>query len=109
MEEFVPTVPYVSARLEYYKKLLTEAKALLAELKDPTEEGASARIDRQEFHTLTMPYQVMMELVYGLDEAMKALNVYSDQSFWKEVPEHTYAANDLGTRAKVALARIDPV
>jgi hypothetical protein len=51
----------------------------------------------------------LFNLAYGLDEAMRALNVYADQAFWTEVPEKTFAASDLGTRAKVALARIDPV
>lgn len=104
MEEYVPT-PYVAARAKYFHKLADEAKAELDAMKD----ADPPRITKEEYNKLVMPLQVFKELAYGLSEAMKTLNVYADKAFWTEVPEHTYAASDLGTRAKVALARIDPV
>lgn len=114
MEEFVPTTPFVSERLNYAKKLIKEAEELVEKLKNPVKNEAGevvapARITREEAGTILSAHTVLNQLVYGLDAAMKTLNIYADQSFWKEVPEHTYAANDLGTKARVALVTIDPV
>lgn len=114
MEEYVPTTPFVSERLNYAKKLIKESEELVDKLRKPVlndagEQLAPAKISYAEAGTILSAHSVLMQLVYGLDEAMKALNVYADVPFWKEVPEHSYAASDLGTRAKVALARIDPV
>lgn len=114
MEEFVPTVPYVSARVQYAKKCIKEAEVLLKELRDgiKDEDGnivKSGVITRTEYGTVAIAFQVLNELAYGLDAAMKALNIYADTAFWTTVPEHTYAASDLGTKARVALATVDPV
>jgi hypothetical protein len=114
MEEFVPTVPYVSARVQYAKKCIKEAEVLLKELRDGVkdEDGNTVKpgvITRSEYGTVAVAFQVLNELAYGLDAAMKALNIYADTAFWTTVPEHTYAASDLGTKARVALATVDPV
>lgn len=113
MEEFVPTVPYVSERVNYAKKVIKEAEELVKLLhKGETKEDGTVvhpRITHDEAGTIGAAFQVLNQLAYGLDAAMKTLNIYADQSFWKEVPEHTYAANDLGTKARVALVTIDPV
>jgi len=107
MEEYVPT-PYVNARAKHFLKLATEATELLEELKKE-QPGVPARISRDEYVKLVAPMQVFKDLAWGLSEAMKTLDVYADKAFWTEVPEKTFAASDLGTRARVALNRIDPV
>ena len=113
MEEFVPTVPYVSERVTYAQKLIKEAEALIEDLRHEKirEDGihVPARITHTEAGTIGAAFSVLNQLAYGLDAAMKTLNVYADKAFWTEVPEHTYAASDLGTKARVALVTIDPV
>lgn len=99
---------YVSARLKYFKKLKAEAEALV-ETKFNENKGGPYTLTRDEVNILRLPNQVMSELAYGLDEAMAALKFYALESTWTEVPDKTFAADDRGLKARVALARIDPV
>lgn len=99
---------YVSERLKYFKKVKAEADALVDAKRSGNPYGPY-QFTRDELNTLRVPNQVMQELAYGLDEAMTALKFYANADTWKEVPDHTYAAQDVGLKARVALARINPV
>ncbi len=101
--------PFVAARAEYFKKLYKAAKDLADAKRSELVHNGSTTLNKDELNTLLISDQVFGDLAYGLDEAMKALSFYANPDTWKEVPEHTYAAQDLGMKAKVALARIDPV
>lgn len=100
---------YVSERLKYFKKLKAEADALIADKRSRLRLGEAITLSKEELAIVALPNQVMQELAYGLDEAMAALKFYASADTWKEVPDHTYAAQDVGMKARVALARINPV
>lgn len=100
---------YVSERLKYFKKLKAEADALVEQKRSLLRVGEAITLTKDELNVLRLPNQVMQELAYGLDEAMAALKFYASADTWKEVPDHTYAAQDVGMKARVALARINPV
>ena len=99
----------VNERLAYYKKLKAEADALVADKRARMRLGEPITLSRDELNVLLIPNQVAQELAYGLDEAMAALKFYASADTWKEVPAHTYAAQDVGLRARVAIARINPI
>ena len=99
---------YVAERLKYFKKIKAEADALVEAKREGNPYGPY-QFTRDELAVLRMPLQVMQELAYGLDEGMAALKFYANADTWKEVPDHTYAAQDVGMKARVALARINPV
>lgn len=100
---------HVAARYEYAKKRIAEAQETLDAMKLASISGTPSVIPREAYLTLLTAFGVVRELAYGLDEAMDALNYYSADATWTEVPQHTYAAQDRGQRARVALARINPV
>lgn len=100
---------YVNERLAYFKKLKAEADALVADKRARLRVGEAITLSKDELAVVALPNQVMQELAYGLDEAMAALKFYASADTWKEVPDHTYAAQDVGLKARVALARINPV
>lgn len=99
---------HVASRLAYFKKVKAEADALVDAKRSGNQYGPY-QFTRDELNTLRIPNQVFSELAYGLDEAMAALKFYATADTWKEVPDHTYAAQDVGLKARVALSRINPV
>lgn len=101
--------PYVNSRLIIYRKLKAQADALVAKKRAEMATTGSATVTKDDLNTLVVPHQVVNEIAFGLDEAVAALNFYAAPSTWAAVPEKTLAADDLGTKAKVALARINPV
>jgi len=101
--------PYVNARLQYFRKLMQEAQPALEWLREATRKGETVTLERALYEALALPVQEFRNLAYGLDEAMAALSYYANEETWREVPEKTSAAEDRGTRARVAMARIDPV
>lgn len=103
------TDEFVSERLKYFKKLKAEADALIETKREELKNGGNVVLDREELNILRLPNQVMQELAYGLDEAMAALKFYANENTWTEVPAKTFAADDRGLKARVALARINPV
>lgn len=100
---------FVSERAAYFKKLKAEADALYESKREELRTTGSVKLSRDELNVLRIPNQVFAELAYGLDEAMAALKFYGSADTWKEVPDHTYAAQDVGLKARVAMARINPV
>jgi len=103
------TDEFVSERLKYFKKLKAEADALIETKREELKNGGNVVLDREELNILRLPNQVMQELAYGLDEAMAALKFYANENTWTEVPAKTFAADDRGLKARIALARINPV
>jgi hypothetical protein len=99
---------FVNSQLQYFKKLKAEAEALRESFREELRSG-TVTLSRDELNTLLMPNQVASELAYGLDEAMAALKFYANENTWTEVPAKTFAADDRGLKARVALARINPI
>lgn len=99
---------HVSSRAAYFRKLHAEAQAVYAAKREGNPYGPYS-FTKDELMTMLLPNQVFFELAYGLDEAMAALKFYGNADTWKEVPDHTYAAQDVGLKARVAMARINPV
>ena len=99
---------HVSSRAAYFRKLHAEAQAVYAAKREGNPHGPYT-FTKDELFALLAPNQVFFELAYGLDEAMAALKFYGNADTWKEVPDHTYAAQDVGLKARVAMARINPV
>lgn len=100
---------YVNERLAYYKKVKAEADALISVKRGQLLANGKAELTRDELNTLLIPNQVAQEVAYGLDEAMAALKFYANENTWTEVPAKTFAADDRGLKARVALARINPI
>ena len=99
---------HVNERAKYFRKLHAESQAVYAAKREGNPYGPYS-FTKDELLTLLAPTQVFFELAYGLDEAMAALKFYGNADTWKEVPDHTYAAQDVGLKARVALARINPI
>lgn len=103
------TDEYVASRYEYAKKRIGEAQDVLDAMKLASISGTPSIVPRDAYLTLLSAFGAVREIAYGLDEAMAVLKEYADPQFWTEVPEKTYAASDRGQKARVALARINPV
>ena len=100
---------YVAERAKYYRQLASEAKAVFDGKRDELRDTGKVVLSRDELYAVNGPNQVFSELAYGLDEAVAALKFYANENTWTEVPAKTFAADDRGLKAKVALARINPV
>jgi hypothetical protein len=101
--------PHVSSRMAYFRKLKSDAETLYESKREELRKTGSVELTADELNILRYPNQVTQELAYGLDEAMAALKFYADETTWTEVPAKTFAAEDKGLKARVALARINPV
>lgn len=100
---------HVASRAAYFRKVYAEAAALIESKKEQMREKGFITLDRDELNVLRIPNQVYFECAYSLDEAMAALDFYAEDTTWTEVPAKTFAAEDRGQKARVALARINPV
>lgn len=106
---------YVAERAKYFREQYAKAQEALNWLRQASRPDPVTRkvepviIEPALYETFTALPQTFFELAYGLDEAVAALNFYASPDTWKEVPDHTFAAQDVGLKARVALARINPV
>lgn len=103
------TDEYVAERAKYYRQLHAAAAQLQESKREELRTTGKVVLSRDELFTLTAPNQVFFELAYGLDEACAALKFYGNPNSWKEVPAEFQVAKDAGLKARVALARINPV
>ena len=99
---------HVAERAKYFRKLHAESQAVYQAKREGNPHGPY-QFTKDELFTLLAPTQVFFELAYGLDEAMAALKFYGNENTWTEVPAKTFAADDRGMKARVAMARINPI
>lgn len=100
---------YPAERLASFRSQIDEATATIKKMRVEAYEGHPTRITLDELTAIEGAFNDVRSLAYALDEAMTTLHYYAAEATWTEVPQNTPAATDRGTKARVALARINPV
>lgn len=101
--------PYVASRAKLYRQWKAKQDSIFQAKLDELRDTGVATLSREDLYAIFKPNEVFYDVAYGLDEAVAALQFYSNPSTWEEVPAKTLAADDRGQKAAVALARINPV